>query len=164
MTKTDYNPMTITILPFSPEHAPIFDRLNRTWISELFSIEPFDDLVLTSPQKMIIDTGGEIWFAALDGDVIGACALLPFAEGILEFTKLGVDEKARGLGVARRLLRHCRDRAKAKGAHTLKIFTSSKLAPANALYLSEGFIQMEMTAEQKQRYQRADVMYDLALT
>lgn len=155
--------MTITILPYSPEHAPIFDRLNRAWIEETFSVEPFDDLVLTQPEKMIIATGGELWFAALDGEVIAACALIPFGEGVFEFTKLGVDEKARGRGVARKLLIHCRDRAREKGAHTLKIFTSSKLIPANALYLSEGFTKVEMTTEQKTRYKRADVLYDMAL-
>lgn len=156
--------MSITILPFSPEHAPIFDRLNRAWIEEHFTIEPFDDLVLTQPEKMILATGGEIWFAALNDKVVGACALLNFAPGIFEFTKLGVDEKARGNGVARKLLLHCRDRAKQKGAHTLKIFTSSKLIPANALYRSENFIEVEMTPEQKARYIRGNVMYDLALS
>ena len=155
--------MSITILPYAPEHAPIFDKLNRDWIEHYFAIEPFDDLVLRNPETMILEPGGEIWFAALDGDVIGTCALLTFAPGVFEFTKLGVDEKARGKGAARQLLRHCRDRATAKGAHTLKIFTSSKLAPANALYQSEGFIEQEMTPEQKQRYKRGDVMYDLAL-
>ncbi len=155
--------MTITILPFAPEHAPIFDRLNRAWIEQYFTVEPFDDLVLTNPQKMIIEPGGELWFAALNGEVIAACALIPFGDGVFEFTKLGVDEKARGHGVARQLLRHCRDRAREKGAHTLKIFTSSKLIPANTLYRSEGFTQIEMTPEQKQRYKRGDVLYDLAL-
>jgi ribosomal protein S18 acetylase RimI-like enzyme len=153
----------ITVLPYSPTHASVFDRLNRAWIEEHFTIEPFDDLVLTQPEKMIIETGGEIWFAALNGEVIGACALLTFAPGVFEFTKLGVDEKARGQGVARKLLLHCRDRARQKGAHTLKIFTSSKLIPANALYRSEGFLEVEMTPEQKQRYIRGNVMYDLAL-
>lgn len=155
--------MAIIILPFSDEYAPIFDCLNRAWIEEFFAIEPFDDLVLTQPQKMILDTGGEIWFAALDGEVIGACALLPFGEGIFEFTKLGVDEKARGAGVARALLNHCKARAKAKGAHTLKIFTSTRLGPANALYRSAGFIEVEMSPAQKTRYARADIMYDLPL-
>lgn len=155
--------MAITILPFAPQYAPIFDRLNRAWISELFTIEPFDDLVLTQPQKMIIEPGGELWFAALNGEVIGACALLPFAPGVLEFTKLGVDKKARGAGVARALLQHCQTRAAEKGAHTLKIFTNSKLGPANALYRSAGFIEITMTAEQRTRYTRADVMYDMPL-
>lgn len=155
--------MAITIVPFAAEYAPIFDRLNRAWIEEFFTIEPFDDVVLTQPQKMILDTGGEIWFAALNGEVIGACALLPFSDGVLEFTKLGVDEKARGAGVARALLTHCQTRAKAKGAHTLKIFTSTRLGPANALYRSAGFIEVEMSAAQKTRYARADIMYDLPL-
>lgn len=155
--------MAITILPFSPELAPLFDKFNRDWISEHFTIEPFDDLVLTQPQKMIIDTGGEIWFAADEGEVIGACALLPLLPGILEFTKLGVDEKARGKGAARALLRHCRNRAAEKGAHTLRIFTNTTLRPANALYVSEKFVEVDMSAEQKQRYRRADIMYDLPL-
>ncbi len=156
--------MTITILPYATEHAPLFDCLNRAWIEEHFTIEPFDDLVLKNPDTYILKPGGEIWFAALNDEVVGACALLHFAPGIFEFTKLGVDEKARGQGVARQLLTHCRDRAKAKGAHTLKIFTSSKLVPANALYRSAGFVEVEMSPEQKARYVRGDVMYDLALS
>ncbi len=155
--------MPVTILPYSAEHAPLFDRLNRAWIEQYFSIEPFDDLVLKQPEKYIIEPGGEIWFAALDGAVVGSCALLNYAPGVFEFTKLGVDEKARGKGVARALLRHCAARAKDKGAHMLKIFTSTKLAPANALYRSEGFTEIPMSAEQKARYKRGDVMYDLAL-
>jgi ribosomal protein S18 acetylase RimI-like enzyme len=156
--------MTITILPFTPDRAADFDQLNRSWIAQYFTVEPFDDLVLRQPQKMIIEPGGEIWFGGLDGEIVGACALLNFAPGIFEFTKLGVDEKARGKGVARALLRFCRDRAREKGAHTLKIFTSSSLAPANALYVSEGFISIPFTEEQRARYQRCDVIYDLPLT
>ncbi|MES2984010.1 MAG: GNAT family N-acetyltransferase [Pseudomonadota bacterium] len=155
--------MTITILPFAPELAPLFDRLNRDWIEQYFTIELFDDLVLTQPEKMILATGGEIWFAALDGTVIATCALLPFAPGVLEFTKLGVDERARGHGVARALLRHCRERARAKGAHTLKIFTNTALAPACALYRSEQFVEVPMSDEQRARYVRGNIMFDNAL-
>jgi N-acetylglutamate synthase-like GNAT family acetyltransferase len=155
--------MPITIQPFSAADAPIFDRLNRAWISQLFTIEPFDDLVLRNPHTMIIEPGGEVWCAARDGVVVGVAALIPFVDGVLEFTKLGVEMHARGQGVARALLIHCRGRAKAKNAHTLKIFTSRKLLPANALYVSEGFIETEMSPAQKTRYARADVMYDLPL-
>lgn len=155
--------MSLAILPYAPQYAPVFDRLNRAWIEEFFVVEPFDHEVLTNPQRCIIEPGGELWFAALNGDVIGACALIPFGEGVFEFTKLGVDPRARGHGAARALLRHCRERAKAKGAHTLKIFTSLSLTAANALYRSEGFVEVPMSAEQKTRYRRADIMYDLKL-
>ena len=155
--------MTVTILPFTPGHAADFDRLNRSWIEHYFTVEPFDDLVLTQPEKMIIAPGGEIWFGALDGDIVGACALLNYAPGVYEFTKLGVDARARGHGVARALLRFCRDRATEKGAHTLKIFTNTSLKPANTLYVSEGFVEIPLTEAERSRYQRCDIIYDLKL-
>jgi GNAT superfamily N-acetyltransferase len=151
------------ILPYAPERAPYFDRFNRQWIEQYFWIEPFDDAVLTQPETHILATGGELWFAQIDSETVGACALLPLADGMLEFTKLGVSEAARGRGVARALLRHCVQRAREKNAHTLRIFTSSILTPAMQLYVSEGFIEQEMTAEQKARYKRADRMLDLPL-
>lgn len=155
--------MTISILPYSSDRAPMFDALNRAWIDELFTIEQKDIEVLTQPQKMILDKGGEIWFGALKNEIVGACALIVEEPGVFEFSKLGVAPSARGQGVARRLLRHCRDRATARGAHTLRIYTNSKLAPANALYVSEGFQVVEMTPAQRQHYARVDIMYDLPL-
>ncbi len=153
----------ITLLPFTPERAHMFDSLNRAWIEELFIIEPKDVEILTRPQENILDKGGEIWFGALGGEIVGACALLVESAGILEFSKLGVAPSARGKGVARTLLRHCRERAMVRGAHTLRIYTNSKLAPANALYVSEGFQLVEMTPAQRQHYARVDTMYDLPL-
>lgn len=155
--------MTLTILPFTPERAPYFDSLNRAWIEELFSMEPKDYAVLQQPQTSIIDKGGEVWFAAIDGQIIGAAALLVESPSILEFSKLGVAPAARGKGAARALLQHCRERAAARGADILRIYTNSKLAPANALYISEGFTQVEMTPEQRLHYARVDIMYDLKL-
>lgn len=153
----------VKIVPFSKKNATHFDRLNRSWIEEYFSVEPFDNQVLTNPQKMIIDNGGEVWFAELDGAIVGACALYALKPGMFEFTKLGVDKAAHRRGVARTLLQHAAKRAKERGAHTLRIFTSTKLAPANALYVSEGFKEVVMSADEKSRYCRCDIMYDLPL-
>ncbi len=153
----------VTIVPYSKKRSPLFDRLNRAWIHEYFTVEPFDDQVLTNPKKMIIDNGGEVWFAALDGEVVGTCALIMLKNDMFEFSKLGVDETARGKGVARALLRHCIARAQQHGHKKLRIFTSTKLAPANALYRSEGFVEVEMSAAEKSRYCRCDIMYDLKL-
>ena len=154
---------TITIVPYSDARAPYFDRFNRAWIEQYFSVEPFDDRVLTNPKKMIIDTGGEVWFAEHDGNIVGAAALMVLEPGLFEFTKLGLDPAARGKGIARALLRHCIARARDHGHPTLRIFTSTKLTPANTLYRSEGFIEVAMSEEQKKRYRRADIMYDLPL-
>ncbi len=155
--------MTIAMLPYDVAHAPVFDRLNRAWIEDYFTIEPIDELVLSQPEKMIIAPGGEIWFAQHAGAVIGTAAILNFAPGVFEFTKLGVDEKARGLGVARALLRHCTQRARERGAHTLKIFTNTRLVPACTLYRSEGFTEIAMSAEERARYVRGDVLFEMPL-
>lgn len=151
------------IVAFKPEYAPAFDRLNRAWIEEFFWIEPFDNEVLTKPDQYILNTGGELWFAVENGEVLGACALIKLRDDLYEFTKLGVDEKARGRGVARALLRHCVGRARAQGHPSLRIYTSTKLLPANTLYRAEGFIEQEMSDADKARYKRADIMYELPL-
>lgn len=155
--------MTITILPFSPERAPIFDRLNRAWIEELFAIEPSDDKVLLNPKEYIIDAGGEVWFGAWQGEIVATYALIPESRGIYEFAKLGVDKSARGRGLARALLRQAKERARANGAHTLRILTNSQLIAANTLYRSEGFVDVPLTDEQRARYDRVDIMYDFTL-
>lgn len=151
------------IVPFKPEYAPAFDRLNRAWIEEFFWIEPFDNEVLTKPDQYILNSGGELWFAVEHGEVLGACALIKLRDDLYEFTKLGVDEKARGRGVARALLRHCVGRARSAGHPALRIYTSKKLVPANTLYRAEGFIEQEMSDADKARYKRADIMYELPL-
>lgn len=148
---------------FKPEYASAFDRLNRAWIEEFFWIEPFDNEVLTKPDQYILNQGGELWFAVENGEVLGACALIKLRDDLFEFTKLGVDEKARGKGVARALLRHCTERARAHGHPVLRIYTSTKLIPANTLYRAEGFIEQEMSDADKTRYKRADIMYELPL-
>lgn len=153
----------LQILPYAPQHALIFNRLNRAWIEEYFTVEPLDELVLTQPEKYILEPGGEIWFAQLDGHIIGCCALLKLEPGMMEFTKLGVDPAARGAGVARALLQHCIERARECGAHTLRIFTNSRLIPACTLYRSAGFEERMMSDAQRSRYVRGDVMFDYPL-
>lgn len=153
----------VEILPFAPERAPYFDRFNRAWISKFFWIEPFDEVLLSEPERIIIEPGGEIWFAAIDGRVIGAAALLKSEGGLFEFSKLGLDDGAKGRGIGRLLLRHCIDRARRRGAHTLRIFTHSSLQTATALYRAEGFVDTPIPDADRGRYARADTMLLLAL-
>lgn len=152
--------MTFDILPFSPELAPDFDRINRDWITKYFVVEPFDDEVLRNPERLIINTGGEIYFARLNGMVVGCCALLPLEPGVYEFTKLGVDAPAQGKGIARALMRHALGRARAKGGHLIRLFTNSALKPANALYVAEGYQEIPLSEDMRARYKRCDIIYE----
>lgn len=154
---------TIAIVPFTPERAPYFDRFNREWITKFFWLEPFDEELLTQPERIIIAPGGEIWFAEQAGNTVAACALLKGEEGTFEFSKLGVAKEARGQGISKKLLHHCMARARSRGAHTLRIFTHSSLKTACALYRAEGFVDVEMPPEEAARYQRADTLLTYSL-
>lgn len=146
------------IVPFSPERAPYFDQYNRAWITKFFWLEPFDEILLTKPDEIIIAKGGEIWFAELDGKPVATFALLKGEDGTFEFSKLGVAPEAKGRGISRHLLHHAIHRARLRGAHTLRIFTHSSLVTACALYRAEGFRDIIIPEEEKSRYQRADTL------
>lgn len=155
----------LTITPFAPEHAHHFDRLNRWWIAKYFWLEPLDEDLLTKPKEIIIDRGGEVWFMAMDGGIVAACALLATDDPrVFEFSKLGVDHHAKGQRIGQKLLHHCVVRAKARGGHTLQIFSHTSLKTACQLYADEGFIEIPMTAAERQRYKRSDIMLKLPLT
>jgi ribosomal protein S18 acetylase RimI-like enzyme len=151
------------IVPFSAERAPYFDRFNRAWIEAFFWVEPFDHELLTDPVRHIIAPGGEIWFAELNGEVAGTAALLHGADGIFEFSKLGLAPHAKGRGIGRMLLRHCVARARERGAQALRIFTHSSLATACALYRAEGFVDVPLSEAERSRYARADTLLLLQL-
>ena len=153
----------MNIVPFSLERAPHFDRINRAWIAKDFTVESFDDQVLKDPQSMIINKGGEVWFAEINGSIVGTCALLPLEDGSVELTKLGVDETARGCGVAKALMHHCHERARCLGAPKITLLTSRKLKPANTLYVSLGYQEIAIPPELAERYARCDVIYELRL-
>ena len=152
----EYYSERIRILDYTPELAKHFERLNRMWIEDMFTMEPYDVKVLGDPQSYIIDKGGEVYFAELDGEIIGTCAL--FKEGDeFEFTKMGVEPHLRGLGIGRKMLAYAQQRAIARQAKRVYILTNSVLNPACHLYRSMGFVDIPVTAEDNQKYKRSDV-------
>ena len=49
---------TVKIIDFSSEYRSKFYELNVEWIKKFFYIEPFDEEVLSNPEKYIIDKNG----------------------------------------------------------------------------------------------------------
>ena len=41
----------INIIGYLPEHQPYFEKFNRAWIEEWFTMEPLDEWVLTNPGR-----------------------------------------------------------------------------------------------------------------
>jgi DNA-binding MarR family transcriptional regulator/GNAT superfamily N-acetyltransferase len=77
--------------------------------------------------------------ARLDGDAIGCGGLKRVSKTIGEIKRVWTASSARGLGVARRMLRALETAARDGGLETLRLDTNRALVEAHALYRSEGY-------------------------
>jgi DNA-binding MarR family transcriptional regulator/GNAT superfamily N-acetyltransferase len=153
----------VEVHPFRPEWASHFQRINTEWLERWFAVEPVDREMLSKPQKLVIDNGGAILFAVLDGEVIGTAALLNEGEGVYELSKMAVETGFRGLGAGRKLLDAAIAEYERRGGTTLFLESNSRLKPALTLYESAGFVH-QPASRPGSHYARADVymIYDAA--
>jgi len=152
----------IEILDYTPRLKPHFRRLNLEWLQKEFAVEPHDERILSDPNGQILRPGGAIFFARLDGLIVGTCALLRIDATTFELTKLAVTEPARGRQVGKRLVLAAIARAREEGAHHLRLDTSPRLTAANRLYQQLGFVDAS-TGDGATRYQRPTLSMSLTL-
>lgn len=144
----------ITIVPYQPEYAIYFERFNKSWLEEYYTVEPIDKYVLENPDIAILKPGGSILFAENKRQIIGTVALKFVQPGIFELTKMAVDKKHRGIGAGRILCTAIIEEAKKLDAHTLILYSQKRLVHAIALYFKMGFIELPL---ERGVYQRADI-------
>jgi putative acetyltransferase len=155
--------LDIQLRSFQPGDEAAFRRLNEDWINKYFVIEPSDRLVLEHPVSEILDPGGHIFLALINGNSVGCCALLPLEENTFELAKMTVAEEYRGQGIGRELLQYAIKQAKALGATRLFLGSNSKLANALHLYESAGFRHVPPERLGPSHYARANVFMEMAL-
>lgn len=134
----------INILLFDTDnlnHKEAFSSLNREWIEKDFELEDIDYKILASPEEYILDKGGYIFFAEIDGKIVGTVALKNSDDGTYELTKFAVTEAYRGVGTGAKLLLQAIDFAKKLNAQRIHLVTSRRLKAAMNLYLKFGFIE-----------------------
>ncbi len=149
------------IVPFAAEYKADFVRLNEIWIEKFFKMEAADMRILENTDA-ILDGGGAIFFAKLDGKVVGTCAILNLGNGVFELAKMGVDEEYQGRGIGFDLVSACIKEAKRQNAKVITLETNSALKPAISLYKKLGFVQVEALAHETE-YARADYFMKLDL-
>jgi len=153
--------MPIEIISFQQEHAQAFYDLNIEWLETFFYVEDFDREVLSKPDIYIIEPGGHI-FSAINGDeILGTVALMPYAEGILELTKMAVSPKHRGEKIGQQLMQYCIDFGKEQKYNKLLLYSNTKLENAIYIYRKYGFI--EIPVEPDSPYARSNIKMELAL-
>jgi len=146
----------VEVVPYSSELREHFYRLNAQWLERYFRIEDIDRVVLTDPERYILQPGGMIFFARLGEDIIGTCALLQESPGVYELTKMGVDETFRGMGAGKRLLDAAIAEFHRREGKTLFLESNSRLKPALHMYEKAGF-RLQPSIRHGSHYERADV-------
>ena len=148
---------------FRPGDEAAFLRLNEAWISTDFVLEEEDRQLLSHPQKHILDPGGAICIAEIDGEPIGCCALIVMAPGDLELAKMTVADKARGMGIGQQLLQFAIEQARKMGGHRIYLESNTKAAAAVRLYERMGFRHLPGPMHPS-KFERANVFMELRLT
>ena len=154
----------VNIVPYNRKYKSDFAKLNYEWLKKYFNTEKGeaeDKRLLNNPEKEIIKKGGEIFFALLDENVVGTCAVLKIDDSIYEIAKMGVTEKAQGKQIGKKLALTAIGYAVENGASKLKLYTSSKLTAAQNLYRVLGFTEVD--EKPNHRYKRELILMELDL-
>ncbi len=149
---------SIRIIDYLPEHQPYFEKFNRAWIEEMFTMEPVDEWVVTNPDKAILEPGGALLMSSWNGTIAGTVVLRKVEDGVFEFTKMAVDQDFRRLGIAEAISYASFEKASDLGAHKVILYSNTKNAGAIKLYGKIGFRHIQV---EKGVYERANVKMEI---
>jgi DNA-binding MarR family transcriptional regulator/ribosomal protein S18 acetylase RimI-like enzyme len=139
----------IRIVPFEKKYKNYFKELNIEWLKKYFTFEPADAKMLSNPEKEIINKGGEIFFALLDNEIVGTCAVLKIDNRTFELAKMAVTERAQGRQVGKKLGLTAIGFAVSRNAEKIILDTNSKLDTAVNLYRNLGFMVVQHKYDDK---------------
>ena len=118
---------------------PDFARLNAAWIADLHYLEDSDKAMVARPE-IYLERGGQVFTAHLDGEVAGAVALKPHADGRWELTKMAVDPEFQGRGIGQALMDACHAYARdVLKLDRLFLLSNTKNEAALRLYARNGW-------------------------
>ena len=146
----------VRIVPYQPALKRYFHELNAAWITQYFKLEPPDERALLNPEQEILAQGGCIWFAVLDDEVVGTCALKCDGAGVYELSKMAVAPNHQRQGIGEQLIAAAIAEFEARKGEELFLETNAKLAPALRLYERLGFVR-QLNLRPGSEYARADV-------
>lgn len=153
----------IGIREFQPGDEAVFRGLNEEWIVRYFHPEPKDEQIFANPRGTVLEQGGKIFFATVDGQCVGCCALLRMNEEEFEVAKMAVTSAYQGGGIGRRLLNAVIEAGRSARARRLYLETNHALKSAIRLYESMGFTHLPPGRIPFSAYSRADVYMELIL-
>ncbi|MBY0449638.1 MAG: bifunctional helix-turn-helix transcriptional regulator/GNAT family N-acetyltransferase [Cyanobacteria bacterium] len=133
----------IEILEFQSDFAPAFRQLNEAWLLEYgYDLEPHDKQVLSNPKKYIVEPGGTVFFATVQGnsqEMLGTCAVIAHGNGRFELSKMCVAPDYQGRQIGKKLIKTAIEWVKGQKGALLFLETTHQMERAIHLYRKMGF-------------------------
>jgi DNA-binding MarR family transcriptional regulator/GNAT superfamily N-acetyltransferase len=150
----------VQIVDYTPAYQQAFRDLNVEWISTYFKMEEADYKALDHPDDYILQQGGHIFMALLDGEPVGTCAMIKMNDATYELAKMAVSPRAQGKSIGWLLGQAIIEKARALGAKTVYLESNTKLVPAINLYYKLGF---EKVTGRPTPYERCNIQMEVQL-
>jgi len=131
--------MNIEIIEYRDEYQPAFRALNVAWLDQYNLTESHDLEILDDPQKYILQSGGVIYLAIHQGEVVGSAAIIKEPDNTYELAKMAVAPAHRKMGISKLLIERCLAKARELKATRIILFSNHQLEAALALYEKYGF-------------------------
>ncbi len=135
----------VEIVSYKEAYNDFIRSLNYEWLEKYFFVEPNDVKQLGNPQAEILDKGGQIYFALHNNEVVGTASLIKVSDQEYELGKMAVTENHKGLGIGKKLMEHCLDKAIHLGAKKVSLYSNTKLIAAINLYEKYGFAAVPLS-------------------
>jgi len=152
--------MQTEIIEWRDEFARDFIDLSVEWLKKYVRVEPADEAILYHPYEAILNRGGMIFFARLNGKSVGTVSMMNLGKGVFELAKLAVTEACKGRHVGDQLMDTALSFARARGGDRVILFTNSSLLPAIHLYRKYGFKEVPLVDNE---YEESDMKMELKL-
>lgn len=152
--------MNIEIIEYQDQHQEAFKTLNIAWLDQYNLTESHDLDILNDPKKYILNSGGVIYLAMHNGNVVGSAALIKEHDDIYELAKMAVAPSHRKLGISKLLIERCLVTARELNASRLILFSNHQLKAALSLYEKYGFKHVPI---EESPFVTADVKMELVL-
>ncbi len=151
----------VEIVEFQDRFAADFARLNYEWIEKYYTVEAHDHDQLDHPRKYIVERGGQIFFALVDGEVAGTVAMLRMNYDVFELAKMAVSPSFQGYKIGEKLMEACIDLARHEGTPFIVLESNTKQFAAINLYRKFGFIEVPL--DPNSQFTRANIRMELAV-
>jgi len=161
MIATTMNRLQVDIINYHPKYTEDFARLNFEWLEKYFVVENYDEKLLLDPIKYVIEPGGEILLAFVDGNIVGTTALIVRQGNTFELAKMAVTSGFQGFKIGQKLMYAAIDYSRRAGKKRIILDSNTKLEPAINLYRKVGF--REIPCDPSSPYQRCNIRMELLL-